>query len=74
MNWTAQCGRFEKFSLGMIPWKRNRDFRFECHNFTWRIGTHFLRRFNRHSFEPDRVPLGGDPHNRRHASSERRRH
>ena len=66
MNRATQCGGFEKFSLWMILWKWNGDFRFERNNSPWRIDAHFLRRFNRHPLEADRVPLGADSHNCRH--------
>ena len=74
MNRTAQCSRFEKFSLGMISCKWDGDFRFECHDSPGRIGAHFFRRFNRHPLEADRVPLGGNSHNCCHTSSQRCSH
>ena len=74
MNWATQRGCFEKFSLWMIAFKWNGDYRFECHNSSWRIGAHFLCRFNRHPLQNDGVPLGGNTHNRRHTSRESSRH
>jgi len=69
MNWATQCGRFEKFSLGMILWKWNGDFRFKRHNSSRHIGAHFFGRLDLHALEVDRVSLRGNPHNRRHTSS-----
>ena len=74
MNRATQRSGLDKFSLRMIPGEWNRDSRFECHNSPWRIGAHFLRRFNRHPLKWNGVPLGGYPHNRRHTSSKSSRH
>jgi len=68
MNRATKRRRFEKFSLWMVPCKWNGNFRFERNNSPGRIGAHFLRCFNRHALQGDRVPLGGNPHNRRHTS------
>ena len=74
MNRAAQCGCFEKFSLGMISCKWDGDFRFECNNSPGRIGAHFFRCFNRHPLEADRVPLGSNSHNCRHTGGKSSRH
>ena len=50
----------------MIPWKWNRDSRFERHNSPRRIRAHFFRRFNRHPLQFDGVAFGSDPHDRSH--------
>ena len=64
---TTQCGRFQQFSLRMIPGKWNGDFRFKCDNSPRRIATHFFGCFDLHALKVDRVSLCGNPHNRGHA-------
>jgi len=51
----------------MILWKWNGDFRFKCHNSSWRIRAHFFGRLDLHALKVDRVSLCGNPHNGRHA-------
>ena len=67
VNGTTQCSRFQQFSLRMICWKWNGDFRFKCHNPSGRIGAHFFGRLDLHAFKVDRVSLCGNSHNRSHA-------
>ena len=54
----------------MVAREWNGDRRFECRNSPWRIGAHFLRRFNGHPLEFDGVAFGRNPHDRSHTGGQ----